>query len=84
MLERNNKSDFEIAEFEGDEIHNKPADKMLVLVCAVLSGLALFLVAIFILNYKWWVGTLYFLGMFMWVILFFEYFNFSLFRKSPK
>jgi len=84
MIEKKDKSNFEIAEFEGDEIHNKPADKTLVLICSVLSGVALFLVALFVLKYRWWIAALYFVGMFLWVILFFEYFNFSLFRKSPK
>lgn len=65
------------------QIHNEPADKLMVLISAVVSGGALFLVSSLVLHYSWYIGVLYFAGMFVWVVLFFEYFNYSLFRKPP-
>ncbi|MEW6534076.1 MAG: hypothetical protein AB1454_00475 [Candidatus Auribacterota bacterium] len=59
-------------------VHNSTTDKIIMLVCAALSGAALCAVACGILHYAWYVGLLYFIGMFVWVILFFNAFNFTL------
>ena len=69
---------------EDNVIHNELADKIMVLVSAVVSGGTLWVVACAVLNYAWYSGLAYFVGMFLWVVLFFEFFNYSLFRKSPE
>ncbi|MDX9703147.1 MAG: hypothetical protein RBU23_08905 [Candidatus Auribacterota bacterium] len=65
-------------------VYNKPADKLMVLISAFVSGGALFLVSSFVLRYQWYTSVLYFIAMAVWVVLFFEYFNYSLFRKPPE
>ena len=69
---------------EDSVIHNELADKIMVLVSAVVSGGTLWVVACSVLRYAWYSGLAYFVGMFIWVVLFFEFFNYSLFRKSPE
>ena len=73
-----------INELEDDDatIHNSFADKLMILISASVAGSALALVTCLVLHYKWYIGLLYFIGMFAWVILFYEYFNYSLFRSS--
>ncbi|MCD6459995.1 hypothetical protein J7L67_04935 [bacterium] len=69
---------------EDTVIHNEVADKVMVLVSACVSGGTLWFVACIVLKYAWYSGLAYFVGMFVWVVLFFEYFNYSLFRKPPE
>ena len=64
-------------------VHNEPADKMMVIISALVSGGALFLVSSLVLRYAWYAGVGYFIAMAGWVVLFFEYFNYSLFRQPP-
>lgn len=62
-------------------VHNTTADKIMILACATIAGTVLCTVAAAVLHYAWFIALLYFIGMFAWVVLFFEYFNYSLFRK---
>lgn len=84
MAEIETKNIIETPEPEDSTVHSEPADKIMILVSSLVSGGALWLVACLVLRYKWYIGFLYFTGMSIWVILFFEYFNFSLFRTPPK
>ncbi|MCB1196423.1 hypothetical protein KDK77_09580 [bacterium] len=73
-----------ISQIEDDDaaIHNSLIDKVMILASAFVAGSSLALVACLVLHYKWYIGVLYFIGMFVWVILFYEYFNYSLFRRT--
>ncbi len=71
-------------EIDDNVIHNKPSDKLMIVISALVSGISLLLVACLVLKYPFYVGLLYFVGMSVWVILFFEYFNFSLFRNTSE
>lgn len=73
-----------IQETDDNMIHNKPSDKLMIIISALVSGISLSLVACLVLKYPFYVGLLYFIGMSVWVILFFEYFDFSLFRNTPE